>query len=144
MRVDGTYAFDVAPERVWARLLDPEALAACIPGCRELTRVTADEYRVTMSVGIGAIRGAYEGKVTVTDRDEPRSFRMTVEGKGRGGSIKGDAVLTLRGVDGGTEIVLAGEAHVTGVVARVGQRLLGSASTMITGQFFECMGKLEQ
>ena len=40
----------------------------------------------------------------------------------------------------GTRVTVDGDARVTGVVARVGQRLLGAVSKTLMTQFFECMG----
>ena len=139
MKIDGAYTFDAAPDQVWAGLLEPDVLAGCIPGCRELKAVGDDQYEIALRVGIGAISGNYTGKVTVTDRNEPQSFRMIVQGRGSGGTIKGDSVVSLRGRNGATEVTLDGDARVTGLIARVGQRLLGSASKMMIDQFFECM-----
>jgi hypothetical protein len=139
VKVEGTYSFDATPDRVWAILLAPTALAACIPGCREFKGLGDDRYEVVMRAGMGAIGGTYRGKVALTDIDEGRSFRMIVEGKGSGGSIRGDSLLSLQERDGATQISVDGDARVTGIIARVGQRLIGSASKLMMDQFFQCM-----
>jgi hypothetical protein len=64
---------------------------------------------------------------------------MIVEGKGSGGSIRGDSLLSLQERDGATQISVDGDARVTGIIARVGQRLIGSASKLMMDQFFQCM-----
>ena len=92
-----------------------------------------------MKVGIGAVRGTYTGEVSLTDIDEPSSFRMTVSGKGRGGSVRGDGLLKFADSGDGTELIVEGDAQVTGVIARVGQRLLGGASKTLMDRFFGCL-----
>ena len=121
---------------MWDTLLSPEALASAIPGVQELERLSEDEFEMGITVGIGAIRGSYSGRVTITDKREPESLRMLVQGKGRGGTIRGEALIELVEKAGGTEIHVDGNARVTGLVARVGQRLLGSASKTLMNQFF--------
>ncbi len=136
MNVEGTYSVNADRKAVWDTLLSPEALASAIPGVQELERLSEDEFEMGITVGIGAIRGSYSGRVTITDKREPESLRMLVQGKGRGGTIRGEALIELVEKAGGTEIHVDGNARVTGLVARVGQRLLGSASKTLMNQFF--------
>ena len=139
MKVVGKYSFQVGRDVVWTRLLEPDVLAGCIPGCQQFEEVGDDLYDVVLKVGIGAISGTYTGRVSVTERDQPASFKMLVEGKGRGGNIRGEGLLSLAEHKGQTELIVDGDAQVTGLIARVGQRLLGSASKMMMDQFFGCM-----
>ena len=140
----GAYTFDVLPDRVWAGLLQPDVLESRIPGCREFREVADDEYEIALRVGMGAVGGTYTGKVVVTDRDAPRSFRMAIDGRGSGGATEGSVLMTMRELDGSTEVIVDGDATASGAIARVGQRLLGSASRMMMDQFFACLkGKVE-
>ena len=139
MKVEGTYLIEADQKRVWDQMLDPEVLASCIPGCEQLNDVGGGRYEAALRVGIGAISGTYSGTVTVSDQDEPRSFKLTVEGKGAAGNITGEGLLALDGKEGATEVHVQGEAHVTGLIARVGQRLLGGVSKTMTDQFFACL-----
>ena len=51
--------------------------------------------------------------------------------------MKGDGLLKLNSVDGGTEVAYEGDAQVGGTIAAVGQRLIdGTAKTMIK-KFFD-------
>ena len=50
MDISGTYAFAAPPDRVWALLMDPTAIAACIPGCTAFEPDGDDSYRVTVTV----------------------------------------------------------------------------------------------
>ena len=139
MKISGNYSFDAAPGVVWERLLSPDVLRHCIPGCKEFEVVDDAHYKVSMSVGVGMIRGDYGADVTLTDREHESSLRMTLTGKGSGGSIHGDGRLSLSAANGGTSVALDGDAQVTGVVARVGQRLVSSASRKLMDQFFACL-----
>ena len=70
---------------------------------------------------------------------------MIVEGSGRGGTVKGAGNLKFSESDGLANVQISGDVQVTGVIARVGQRLLGSASRMMMNQFFDCLkSKIEK
>ena len=139
MKVEGAFTIDAERERVWDTLMSPETLAGCIPGCESFEPADEDTYNIAMRVGVAAVRGNYTGSVTIADKQRLESYRMVVQGRGRGGSVRGEGVLTLSDIDGGTQVSVVGDAQVTGVVARVGQRLMGNASRMLMNQFFNCL-----
>lgn len=139
MKVEGAFTIDAERERVWDMLMTPETLAGCIPGCESFEPVDEDTYNIAMRVGVAAVRGNYTGSVTIADKQHRESYRMVVQGRGRGGSVRGEGVLTLSDINGGTQVSVVGDAQVTGVVARVGQRLMGNASRMLMNQFFNCL-----
>ena len=136
MKIEGTYQIDAEPERVWRGLMSPEVLAECIPGCRQLEQTGDGAYAVKLKAGVGAVSGTYTGTVRIYDVDEPRSFRMSGEGKRPGASASGTGLITFTPEDGGTRLDVEGEAKVTGIIARVGQRLIGSAARVLMDQFF--------
>ena len=145
MRVDGEYVLHAEPEQVWQLLLDPDALASCIPGGQELRLVAPDEYEATVKIGVPAVQGVYSGKVRIIDKNPPKSFRMEVEGRGRLGSINATGHLELAGTDDKTVITYSGDYRVAGLIAAVGQRLFEPMAQMLTSQFFGCMeSKLAQ
>ena len=139
MKVEGRFTIEAEREQVWDMLLSPETLAGCIPGCQSFEPVDADTYKVTMRVGVAAVRGNYSGSVTIADRQHLESYKMVVQGRGSGGSVRGEGVLSFADIEGGTQVSVAGDAQVTGVVARVGQRLMGNVSRMLMNQFFNCL-----
>ena len=124
-------------ERAYEIMQNPEVLARAIPGCESLEKIGPDEYRMKMNMALASLSGAFEGKVRITEQAPPASFRLVVEGTGRIGFVKGDGLLKLTAVEGGTEVAYDGDAQVGGTIAAVGQRLIdGTAKTMIK-KFFE-------
>ena len=124
--------------------MDPAAIASCIPGCERIEPDGPDRYKTAITVGMAAITGNYEGVVTITDKNEGSSYRLAVEGQGRAGFVKGDAVISLRGYlseSGGdhTIVDVKGTAQTGGTIARLGQRLIASAAKMMQDRFFACM-----
>ena len=128
--------------------MDPAEIASCIPGCEGLEPDGPDRYKTAITVGMAAITGTYEGIVTITEKNEGTSYRLAVEGQGRAGFVKGDAVISLREsvAEGGavnTIVDVTGTAQTGGTIARLGQRLIASAAKMMQDRFFACMqGKI--
>lgn len=139
MEISGEHRFAAPRERVWQLLLDPHVLQQCLPGAENLVEVGPEEYEARMTIGIAAIRGTYQGRVKIVDKDEPNSYRMVVEGKGPAGQISGDAKMELVEDGDGTRVLWAGNANVRGTLARVGGRVMQPAAKMIVGQFFNCL-----
>ena len=136
MEIEGTYHVDASPDKVWSGLMSPEMLQQCIPGCRQLDAIGEGEYAMKLTVGIGAVRGNFTGTVAITDIDEPHSFRLQAEGKRPGASVAGVGTISMTPDGDGTRLDVTGEARVTGILARVGQRLVGSAARVMMDQFF--------
>jgi len=139
MTLDGTRHFSAPRDRVWAAFTDPAVLARATPGCERLDPVGPDEFDATLSVGVAAVKGVYQGKLALLDKKPPEGYTLRVEGSGRPGFVKGEGRLLLTEEAGGTRATIRGEAQVGGVIAAVGQRLLGAASRMLMGQFFSAL-----
>jgi uncharacterized protein len=143
MEITSSYEFPAPPERVWELLMDPAAIASCIPGCGALVPDGEQRYRATLEIVMSAITGSYEGTVELADVVPHQSYRLLVEGKGRPGFVKGDAVITLRPEMIGTIVEVRGTVHTGGPIARMGQRLIGGIAKMMQDRFFSCMmGKI--
>ena len=127
-------------EEVWRTLLDPEALAAVIPGCRRLDRVGENDYRATVSLGVGPVRGTFEARVKLSELDPPSAATLSGGLDGPLGSSSGSGRVRLEPVAEGTRISYTFEVAVSGKVAAVGGRMLEGASRLLVKQFFERLG----
>ena len=145
MKVQGAYTFDADIQTVWNALLSPDVLAGCIPGCESIRPTGEDSYEIALAVRVAAVSGAYSGSVSIEDKRPLESYRMVVSGSGRGGTARGTGDLRFSEADGETVVQIEGDIQVTGVLARVGQRLIGGASRMMMNQFFDCVkSKIER
>ncbi len=139
MKLSGTYRFDLPRERLWATLMDTAAVGACIPGVSAFNPLGNDRYEIELSVRVGVVSGSYKGTLAITDVVEPESYRMTVQGSGGRTEIRGAGSLALADDGGATELSFEGDVQVTGVLARVGQRLMGSVAKSQIDRFFDCL-----
>jgi len=100
-----------------------------------------DRYGALMTLGAGAVKGRFRGKVALLDRNPPESFRLRVDGKGAAGFANGEARIEISESDSGSCVAVEAKARVGGPVARVGQRLLLATTKMMTDRFFSCLRK---
>jgi len=139
MDVNGSYTFGAPPESVWKLLTDPVVIAGCLPGCDRLDPIDEDRYRAAMTLAVAAVSGSYTGTVSMLDKNAPHSYRLVVEGSGKPGFVNGEATIELIAEGAGTTVRVTGHGNVGGLIARVGQRLLGSVSKMMMDRFFACL-----
>ena len=107
MEISGTYRFNATPDVVWAVLMDPTIISMCIPGCDALEPEGENRFRARLTVPLTAIVGTYDGTVEVSDLVAGSSYRLTAEGRGKQGFVKGSSFVSLH-ADGAATIV-----HVT-------------------------------
>jgi carbon monoxide dehydrogenase subunit G len=139
VNLDGSAVLHADPDRVWSVITDPAVLARTIPGCESLEQVGDDEYRMNVSVGVGAIRGTYAGEVRLTDQDRPKSYVMHASGAGAPGQVRATVTITLAPDGDSTTLTYSADAVVGGPVAGVGQRMMTGVAKRMAGQFFKAI-----
>ena len=139
MKVSGEYRFTATREQVWEALLDPEMLAATLPGARRLEPSGPDEYEIAVDVGVGSVRGTYEGSFALTDKVPVEACTVRATASGRPGTVTTVARMRLSDGDGGAVLAYEADAGVTGPLAGVGQRLMGAAARRTTEQFLHAL-----
>ena len=139
MEITGVYSFAAPPARVWELLMDPAVIASCVPGCEELVPDGEDRFRAKLKVAMAAITGNYEGTIILTDKVPAESYKLTVEGQGRPGFVKGTATIVLKADGVNTIVDVSGDVETGGMVARLGQRLISGVAKMMQDKFFACL-----
>ena len=139
MNLDGSAVLHADPERVWSVITDPAVLARTIPGVESLEQVGDDEYKMNVTVGVGAIRGTYAGDVRLSDKQHPRSYVMHASGAGGPGNVRAMVTINLEPHADGTALTYSADAVVGGAVAGVGQRMISGVAKRMAGQFFKAI-----
>ena len=139
MRLEGTTTLPASVETVWKTINDPEALRGCTPGLTELKETSPDTYRATLTIGIAAVKGTYAGTLAITDKRAPTHYKISLDGSGGAGFMRGEGTVDLEAQGDGTLLKWVGDLQVGGLIAGVGQRMLGGVGRMLIGQFFKCL-----
>ncbi len=142
MKLEGSHDVPASRQKVWDAFLDPARLKKAIPGCEKLEALGGGEYKATMKVGVGGVKGTFEGKVRISDEKPPETYKLAMEGSGGPGFVRGETVITLTDIDGGTRVAYSADVQVGGLIASVGQRMIGGVSKMMADKFFGKMSEL--
>ena len=142
MELTATYSFPATPGEVWSLLMDSNAIAACLPGCRELRPLGDDRYQADLTIGVAAVSGSFAATIALLDKVPPHSYRLSVEATGKPGFARGSAAIVLSSAEeGGTAVMVTADADVGGLIARVGQRMLEGVARMTMDRFYGCLAK---
>ena len=141
MKLEGSYEVKAPRDQVWSAFLDPATLQKAIPGCEKLEMIGPDEYKATLKIGVGAVKGTFEGKVRLSDKKPSDSYRLSADGSGGPGFVRADTLISLADIEGGTRVSYSADVQVGGLIAGVGQRMLGGVSKMMADQFFNRMSE---
>lgn len=142
MKITGTNVVEHPVEKVWEALLDPRVLVATIPGCEQLASTGENAYDMTVTAGVAAIKGTYQGQCTLSDLRQHEGLTMRLSGAGAPGTIDATVQVSFASpAPGATEISYEADAVVGGMVGGVGQRMLTSVSKRMAGEFFGNVGK---
>ena len=137
MKITGSNVVPHPVEAVWDALLDPQVLVATIPGCSQLAATGENAYDMTVTAGVAAIKGTYQGSCTLSDLNEHESLVMRLTGAGAPGTIDATVQVAFSEEEPGvTKIDYEADAVVGGMVGGVGQRMLTSVSKRMAAEFF--------
>ena len=126
------------PAVVWAALLDPEVLKACVPGCESMSGTPDTGFEAVVVQKVGPVKARFTGLVTLSDRVEGQSLRISGEGKGGvAGYATGGADVALTPIEGGTKLSYQVQAKVGGKIAQLGSRIIDGFARKMADEFFQ-------
>lgn len=141
MRIEGDATFNAPRERVFEVFTNPDALARATPGVQSMTQTGEDRYEAVMKMGVAGITGTYNGTLALTAKRPPEHYELSISGQGAPGFVQGTGTFDFEEHNGGTRVRYVWDVQVGGLVAGVGQRVLGGVAKMIIGQFMKAMEK---
>ena len=68
-------------DRIWAMLLDPNVMGACVPGVETIEVVSNDEYLVTVQVKVAFISARFKVRTTIVETRAPTYLRSAGTGE---------------------------------------------------------------
>jgi uncharacterized protein len=141
MDFKGKYSIPARPAAVWSALHEPEMLAAAIPGCEGVEKLSATEFKARATVKIGPVKARFEGRVELREREPPAgvAHAMVLKGEGQGGAAgfaRGESQVLISADGDGSVLEYDAKAIVGGRLAQVGQRLIDGAAKALADEFF--------
>ncbi len=143
MHLQGEHTFTARQPHVWELLNDSGVLARITPGLSELEADGDDSYRARFAIKMGPINSTFSGTLRVVDRVAPERFRLLVEIAGKAGTVAAEATVAAQSTTGDgpehTRVTFSADARLTGLLVRMGQRVLSGVGRLLTRQFFQAL-----
>ena len=133
-----TFEVEAPIEVVWRFIMDPNRVAACMPGAKLDEVVNETTFNGTIKIKVGAIMASYKGQVEMTKVDEG-SYVVEMSAEGRetsGGTARATMISRLRAIDGkSSEVVTEANVDLTGRIMQVGRGMIQGVSHQLFLKF---------
>ncbi len=138
MEIDKSLHIAASAERIWAVLLDPEAMAACVPGMQSVEIISPDEYAAVMHVKIAFVSARFKLRTRIVERREPHFLKA--EGTGDDASVasslKQVTELTLSPrEDGSTDLRINVQVDLLGRMGSFGLSVMKTKADRLWDEF---------
>jgi carbon monoxide dehydrogenase subunit G len=138
MKIEQTLSLAAPPEKIWALLTDPYQVVSCLPGAAITEKVDDRTYLGTITVKVGPVTASYKGTVRF-ERLDPERWEAELVGQGQDVRGKGGAEMKMQSrlhpKDGCTEVWVASEVSISGILAQMGRGMIESIANQIFREF---------
>ena len=139
LRFEQSFVVHAPRQRVWEYLTDPYRVVTALPGAAVTEKVDDTTYNGTITVKVGPVSARYRGTARFEKLDAAAGTAEVAasgqDASGRGGA---DMKMTSRVVErapGETEVHVASEVNVTGVLAQFGRGMIQDVSDQMFERF---------
>jgi hypothetical protein len=141
MEFKGKYSIPAPPDVVWAALHEPEMLAAALPGCEAIEKLSDTDFKARATIKVGPVEAHFEGKIQFQELPPPEGIRHAIALKAEGqagaaGFARVESQVRLSAGGDGTLLEYDASASIGGRLAQVGQRPIDSAAKTLADEFF--------
>ena len=142
MRLEGTIDIAAQPEAVWAVMIDPRDLAACVPGVSDVRQVDDRTFEGSVRASVGPIDGDFAFRSVLAETTYPDTLVVDVEGTDS--VTKSRVVAHIEaGLTSTSDLAttLAYRATITtkGRLAIIGDMVLRATAGVMIGQVTKCL-----
>lgn len=144
MRIEEKFTVAAPADDVWAFLIDPERVAAALPGAEITEKLDETTYKGGMAVKVGPLNAAYTGTVAFDLDEDARSAVVHAKGQGKAGMGNADMKMTSSVVaigDAESEVTVEAQLSVTGILAQLGRGMMQHVSKKMFKEFTEVLEK---
>lgn len=138
MEIDKSLSLDATASRVWALLLDPQAMGACVPGMESIEVLSPDEYKAVMKVKIAFVSARFTLRTRIVERRE--ALYLKAEGAGEDAAVASslkytsEIFLTER-PDGGTDLKIKVHVDLLGRMGNFGLSVMKTKADRLWDEF---------
>lgn len=142
MQLTGNHLINASPATIWSLLMDTDALARIVPGVQTLERIEGNSFKSTLGVKLGPVNAAFNGNLQMEDIETEQGFTLKVQQNSKVGNANATIKIRLSPVaEKQTDVAFEGDVKLSGMLASMGQRVIGGVSNTLSKQFFANMEK---
>lgn len=137
MQLAGKHIVNAAPSKVWKMLMDTETLAKVVPGISRLEKTSDNTFKSIIEIKLGPVNGSFTGNLEIENVNGEKGFTLKVLQNSKIGNANAAIKIDLLPVDDKqTEVAFDGDVKVSGMIAGMGQRVMGGVANTLAKQFF--------
>ena len=122
--------------------MDTDTLSKIVPGISRLEKTGDNSYNSILEIKMGPVSGSFTGNLQMENIEVQKGFTLMVQQNSSIGNANATMKIELMPVTADeTEVAFDGDVIVSGLLASMGQSMLGSAANMLTKQFFANLDK---
>ncbi len=144
MNLEGDYRINTTPDKLWDIFMDPNVLARITPGIKQLEKNGDNKYTAVSEIKIGPVKGIFKGELEIIDQDPPSKFTLKIKQRSKIGNVNASGIIYLGNasdLNDVTDLHFEGEVKTTGLLARTGQRVMGTVAKTLIDEFFNSLSK---
>ncbi len=136
--LEGSREVDAPLDKVWDFVTDLSRVTKCIPDTT-VEKIEGDSFKAKMKMGVGFIRGTFDGQFSLVDKQPKSSFAIKGSTKGMGNTVNVSITITLEPKDSKVNLHYKADVVVSGTLASMGARFMDDAAQKIVNQMFDCL-----
>ncbi|MBI5480468.1 MAG: carbon monoxide dehydrogenase subunit G [Deltaproteobacteria bacterium] len=144
MILEGQFKLAAPIQQVWDSLLNPEVLAACVPGCEKVAVIDERTYDCVVAAKVGSISARFKFTTRLTDIDPPKHLKATGRGDelGKAATFTQETVIDLAETST-NEVQVSYRANVSivGKLATFGDRIMKAKAAQVQEEFTRSLAK---
>jgi carbon monoxide dehydrogenase subunit G len=138
MILEGKFKLSAPIQRVWDSLLNPEVLAACVPGCEKVEVIDDETYSCIIAAKVGSISARFSFITKLSDMDPPRHLKATGKGDelGKAATFTQETVMDLEELaDDEVQVSYRANVNIVGKLATFGDRIMKAKAKQVQEGF---------
>jgi carbon monoxide dehydrogenase subunit G len=138
MEIEKSMHCSAPAQAVWALLLDPQTMGACVPGMKSIDVLSPTEYLAEMHVKFSFISAKFKLRTTVIEQRQPHYLRSqgTGEDSSLASTLKQDSEIFLtEQPDGQTELRMKVQVQVLGRLGTFGLSAMKTKADRLWEEF---------
>jgi len=138
MQIEGRFTLNVPIQETWDNLLDPETLAACIPGCEKMEAIGENAYDCIIKQKVGPITVRFKFTTTLSELTPPTHLKATGAGAdiSKAGTFRQETTLDLKEISPEeVEVSYRSDVTIVGRLATFGDRIMRAKARDVEKQF---------